>query len=408
MDKSMLKRLADAQQEYMVRMRREFHRHPEIAGEEYHTREVLIREIEGLGLPYRKLEGTGLIAVIKGGKPGKHKVLRADIDGLQVPEEEENLKGKKACISCVEGLSHACGHDAHTAMLLGTMKVLAAVQEEIEGTVYCCFEEGEERSTGVAAMLEALKDYPIGECFALHVYNKVEAGKLNVEPGPRMAGTVRIGFCVHGRGGHGSRPDQAVNPIIPAAHIITQLDGAFANQLDAEETVTLSICVLKAGEIENSIPEQVYIGGTARFFSREEGEKALQIINKIAKNTADSHNCQVSFTPKHRVCLFPVINGRQAALGMQEKVKEICGDVLAPCGRWYASEDYSRYLERYPGSLGFLGIRNEAAGSGAAHHNGKFDIDESVLALGALTELAFVFGSQDGQAPSERGEEEND
>ena len=137
-------------------------------------------------------------------------------------------------------------------------------------------------------------------------------------------------------------------------------------------------------------------------------EKALQIINKIAKNTADSHNCQVSFTPKHRVCLFPVINGRQAALGMQEKVKEICGDVLAPCDRWYASEDYSRYLERYPGSLGFLGIRNEAAGSGAAHHNGKFDIDESVLALGALAELAFVFGSQDGQAPSERGEAGND
>ena len=151
------------------------------------------------------------------------------------------------------------------------------MQEEIEGTVYCCFEEGEERSTGVAAMLEALKDYPIGECFALHVYNKLEAGKLNVEPGPRMAGTVRIGFCVHGRGGHGSRPDQAVNPIIPAAHIITQLDGAFANQLDAEETVTLSICVLKAGEIENSIPEQSISAGRPAFSAGRKGKRRCRL-----------------------------------------------------------------------------------------------------------------------------------
>ena len=120
------------------------------------------------------------------------------------------------------------------------------------------------------------------------------------------------------------------------------------NQIDAEKTVTLSICMMNGGTADNVIPERVYVGGTARFFDREEGEKAQQIINKITENTA-------------------------------------------ACDHWYASESYSRYLEQYPGALGFLGIRNDEYGSGAAHHNEKFDVDESVLPLGVCAELAFLF-----------------
>lgn len=395
MDAQKIKKLALEYQDYVVRMRREFHMQPEISGEEYHTRDVLIREIESMDVPYKQLKGTGIIAIIQGGKPGKHRVLRGDIDGLQVQEDPENLKQKKECVSCVDGVSHACGHDAHMAMLLGSMKVLLRLQDEIEGTVYCCFEEGEETNCGIETMLEALAEYPVDECFALHVYSGLTAGKVNVVPGPRMAGTVGIGFYVKGKSGHGSRPDQAANPIVPAAHILTQIDSAFLNQIDAEETVTLSLCVFQAGEATNVIPEQAYIGGTARFFCREEGEKALRIINKIAENTAACHKCSVEFAPRNQVSLFPVVNEEGVALKVQEKIGEICGkDVLADCDRWYASECYGRYLEKYPGALGMLGIQNEAYGSGAAHHNGKFDIDESVLPLGVCAEVGFIFSKQ--------------
>lgn len=378
-------------QDYMVNMRREFHRHPELSGEEYHTRDILIREIEEMKLPYKLLKGTGIIAIIEGGKPGKHRVIRADIDGLPVKEEVCNLKQPKACVSEIEGACHACGHDAHMAVLLGTMKVLSQMKEEIEGTVYCCFEEGEETNCGIETMLEMLEEYPIDECFALHVYSGLEAGKVNIVPGPRMAGTVGIGFHVKGKAGHGSRPDQAANPIIPAAHIITQIDSAFLNQINAEETVTLGLCVFQAGETTNVIPEDAYIGGTARYFNKEEGEKALKIINTVVENTAICHKCTIEFADRNKISLLPVVNDQNVALKVQEMTRQICGpEVLSECDRWYASECYSMYLEKYPGALGFLGIRNEEYGSGAAHHNGKFDIDETALYLGVCAEVGFV------------------
>ncbi len=392
MEKIDIKKMALEHQDYVVSLRREFHQCPEISGKEYHTREILIREFDSMGVYYQLLEGTGVIAIIQGGKPGRHRVLRADIDGLPVREEKENLKQKKTSISSREGVCHACGHDAHMAMLLGTMKVLLQVQEKIEGTVYCCFEEGEETICGVDTMLEALEAYPIDECFALHVYSELEAGKVNISSGPRMAGTVAISFHVKGEAGHGSRPDHAANPIVPAAHIITQIDSAFINQIDAEETVTLGLCVFQAGEAFNVIPEQAHISGTARYFNKDEGEKALNIINTIAENTAACHKCTVEFAPLNRIFLNPVVNDGAVAGKIRENVRMCCGDeVLSECARWYGSESYSKYLERWPGAIGFLGIKNQAYGSGAAHHNGKFDIDESVLYLGICAEVAFIF-----------------
>lgn len=393
MDIREIKGLALGEQDYVIQMRREFHKHPEVSGKEWETRKRLIAEIEAMGIPYEEVPGTGLIAVIKGEKPGKNKVLRADIDALPLQEERENLKREKECISQTDGVCHACGHDAHMAMLLGTMKLLCRMKEELPGTVYCCFEEGEETNCGIEAMIKALEKYPVDSCFALHVYSGLEAGKVNITPGPRMAGTVGIGFHIKGKSGHGSRPDQAVNPIIPAAHIITQLNSAFMNQLDVEETVTLGLGMVKAGEATNVIPDDAYVGGTARFFSRQEGEKALAIVNRIAESTAASHRCRIEFERRNGISPYPVVNDRETALKTQKNLAAICGEeVLGECDKWYASECYSAYLEKYPGALGFLGIRGEEYGSGAAHHNGKFDIDESVLYLGVCAEMAFALG----------------
>lgn len=228
-------------------------------------------------------------------------------------------------------------------------------------------------------------------CASCHVYSGLDSGKINVVPGPRMADTVVIGFHLKGKKGHGSRPDQVVNPIIPAAHIITQMNSAFINQLNVEETVTLRLGKVIAGEATNVIPDDAYVGGTARFFSPEEGEKALTIINRIVKNTADTFGCVVEFEGRHNISPYPVVNDEAVSLRVQEKIKEICdSETLGDCDRWFASECYSAYLSKYLGALGFLGIRSRDYGSGAAYHNGRFDIDESALKLGVCAEIAFA------------------
>ncbi len=388
-----IKKLSDDIYDYMVSMRREFHRFPEVSSNEVKTREIIIRELEKSGISYRLLRGTGIIAIIDSGRPGKNRLLRADMDALPLNEDKENLCSEKVSVSENYGVCHACGHDAHMAMLLGTIKTLSGLRsvDSFTGKVYCCFEEGEEDTTGVDTMLEALSEYKIDECFALHVYSELDSGKISIKSGPVMAGTVGIGFLVKGRSGHGSRPDQAANPIIPAAHIITQIDSAFRNQIDPEKTVTLSFCMMQAGEANNVIPDEAYIGGTARFFDPEEGEKAFNIINNIAEHTAACHKCSIEFLPRNQIVLQPVINDPAVAEAISNKLKTSFGEHISPdCGKWYASESYSRYLERYPGALGLLGIRNEAVGSGAPHHNGKFDIDENAMKLGVAAELSFI------------------
>ncbi|MGM9522503.1 MAG: M20 family metallopeptidase [Oscillospiraceae bacterium] len=393
MVKSKILELIDSVSGYVTDIRRELHRWPEISGQERHTRDVLIRELEQMGVPYRRIEGTGLIAFIEGAGPGKNRLLRADMDALPLQEELENLVGPKVCISEVDGACHACGHDAHMAMLLGTMRVLLSLKDELEGTVFCCFEEGEETNCGIGKMMQALSEYSFDECFALHVYADLDSGKLNISPGPRMAGTARIDMTIHGKAGHSSRPDKAANPIIPAAHIVTQLNSAFMNQLDAEETVTLGLCKLQAGELYNVIPETAQLSGTARFFNREEGRRALELVTRIAENTAACHGCTVSFNELHKITLDPVINDPVAAEELRRRFEGLFGgERLSDCDHWFASESYCRYLERSPGVLGFLGIRNPHIGSGAAHHNGKFDIDESALTVGVMAEICFAIG----------------
>lgn len=396
MDYKKLRELAYAAQDYTTKMRREFHEHPDLSSNEHHTREVLIRELKDMGAEYELLEGTGILAKIVGGKPGKCRALRSDIDALPIQENPQNLKRAKECISKVDGVCHACGHDAHMAMLLTTMRILTQLKDEIEGTVYCCFEQGEEDGTGWTPMLAALDPYPIEECFALHCSNNIDTGHLNLVAGPRIAGLIGIGINVHGKAGHGSRPDQAINPIIAGAQIITNIDSALRNQMHPEKTVTVGIGTFQAGKSFNVIPDDAYIGGSARFFDIDEREKTLKIITKTAETVGACHNCKIDFNKDfHRVHVTPVINTEETTARTRAAIEAACGpEVLVDADRWYASETFSHYIQKYTGAMGFLGIRNEEYGSGANLHHGQFDLDEKGLPLGVCAELCFVFGSQ--------------
>ena len=385
--------LAEEQQPYMTAMRRLFHTEPELSGREFKTRETLCKELTDMGIPYTLLPGTGLIAQVKGRLPGPSRLLRSDMDALPLEELPDNPVQAKVCVSRNRGVCHACGHDAHMAMLLGTLRVLSAMREELHGTVSACFEEGEETNCGLPAMMTALDGMKIDECFALHVYSGLAAGKISLASGPRMAGAVRFDVTFRGRSGHGSRPDLAVNPIVPAAHMVGELDSLLRNRLAADAAVTLGLCRFQAGDTWNVIPETAALSGSARYFRRQDGQQVLELIRAAADGLAALHGCTVEYAPSTGVILGPSVNDPAVSARVQNALSAAWGrDVLSDCGAWYASETFSRYLERWPGALGLLGIRNDELGCGAPHHNGAFDVDEAVLPLGMAAELAFVLG----------------
>lgn len=376
---------------YTIEKRREIHRYGEISGTEVKTSSMIAAEAGKLGLPVEKLKNTGLIVTLDTGRPGVHVALRADIDALPMKEHPENLKGARQVVSDNPNTCHACGHDAHTAMLLTAMKGLASIKDEFNGVVYFCFEEGEENGGGIQAMLDALETKQVDTIWGIHVYAVMPSGTISVDAGPCMAGGAGVDITVKGRGGHGSRTDLANNPVFAAAAIVNNLGTVFANQIDADETVTLGITRINGGEISNIIPDTCYIGGSMRFFNLEEGAKAVEVLKKVATNCADMYDCTVEFGPSTRVFGSPTTNDDTKAALAQEVLNEVlpAGTVIHQ-KKWYGSESMGRYLAKYPGVFAFLGINNPEKGTGADHHNEHFDVDEDVLRIGVISTMAYA------------------
>ena len=382
---------AAALKEYVIECRRTIHRFAEISGTEDKTSAFIQSQIEETGLPYEKLPGHSLIATLDTGKPGPHIVLRADMDALPVPEQPNNLAGPRVCVSEDPHTCHACGHDAHTAMLLGSMKAMTKLKDELSGVIYFCYEEGEENGRGVPHIMEALSNRQVDTCWAIHVYAALESGKICVAPGARMAGAAETGLTVIGKGGHGSRPDLSINPVFCAASILTNVATAWVNQITAGETVTLGVTGIHGGEAGNIIPDTASMIGSMRFFNIEEGEKAVSIFKNVAEHTAAMNKCKVEFSPNFKIVCMPVINDAHCSEIAETGLREILGkDAVVRIAPWYASEAYSRYSIKYPSIFAHLGIKNPEYGSGAEHHNGYFDVDENVLPIGMTATMKYV------------------
>ena len=261
-----IRQLADRAEPDVIRYRRQVHTYAEVAETEFKTKALVLEQARRLGLPWEEVPTTSVIVRLETGRPGRCVALRADMDALPMAENPRNLTGPRTCCSEQPGTAHGCGHDAHTAMLLGAMQVLTALRDRLCGTVLFCFEEGEERGSGVRALLDALEKYKVDFCWAIHVYAGLEEGKMSVDPGPRMAGASLIDVRFTGRGGHGSRPDLSVNPVFCGAAFLNELCVAFSNQITAGQTVTMGITMFHAGEALNVIPNTAEIKGTFRFF----------------------------------------------------------------------------------------------------------------------------------------------
>lgn len=389
---------ADDVKQFVIEHRRKVHTFAELGGKEFKTKEYILKIVKRLHLPFEEVTETALIATLDTGKKGPHIVLRADIDALPIKENPQNLCQTRTCISEQENTCHACGHDAHCAMLLGSMEVLCSMKEELNGVIYFCFEAGEEVGTSHRQILEALSKKRVDTAWAIHVYSALESGKIGICEGPCMAGFAPLELTVKGKGGHGSRPDLSINPVFAAAAIAANIPGAFVNQLNVEKTVTFGLTSIRGGESFNIFPEEAYIRGSMRFFDREEGMKARDIVIKVAEHTAAMHNCQVDYSKMAGEVGIPVINDVACAKLAKKAVKEIYGDEAVPdvFQRWYASESFGKYLQEYPGVLALLGIRNFDYGSGAEHHNERFDVDENVLDMGVKATVNYVVNLMEG------------
>ncbi|HAQ41169.1 MAG TPA: amidohydrolase, partial [Clostridiales bacterium] len=282
-----VKEISQKYKQYIIDMRREFHMHPEISMHEERTAARITEELTKMGIPCVSIAGTGVIGIIKGGHEGKIIALRGDIDALSVTEKNDvPYKSQN------KGIMHACGHDAHASMLLGAAAILNDMKDELNGTVKLLFQPGEEVAQGAKRMIEEGALNGVDEIFGMHVSGNIQAGKIAVGSGPRMASADMFKITVKGKGGHGSTPHLGVDALLAASAIVMNLQSIASREVSPMETVVVSVGKLVAGERFNVIPDEAVMEGTTRCFSYELRDRLPEMIKRIAKSTAETYRAE--------------------------------------------------------------------------------------------------------------------
>lgn len=381
-------------QENLVALRRWFHEYPELSGEEEKTVSRISQELTGLGIGHVVVENGGILAEVAGGRgPGKTVLLRADVDALPVQESPENLRGTKAVVSCVPGVSHVCGHDAHAAMLLGAARILRDRREAFPGRVLLLFERGEEATYNIIYLMKYLHDHQVrvDSCFGCHVASFVDAGRLAIFGGSACAGSFEFDVTLHGRGGHGSRPDEANSPLDCYAAVYTAMQSMHLRHFSPFTPLSFSVGYVKAGEAKNIIPDTLRFGGTFRVFGRKDAQAVQTCLRQLIPAVAASWGCTAEVALS-AVCA-PVVNHPACVQLAREAIGGVIGpERLQDSEPWMGSESFSVLSEMWPSVYAALGIRNPDRGTGAAHHSPEFDVDEDCLYLGAAAHAAYAEG----------------
>lgn len=357
---------------YTIGLRRELHMHPELSGQETWTSGRIQQELDALGIPHETAGDKNIIGCITNGT-GKRIAIRADFDALPI-EEQTELPWK----SQIPGIMHACGHDAHTAWLLGTARLLKENLSDWNGMVYLCFQQGEETGLGAKDVLDYLKarggvDYAIGA----HVMPMFDSGIIDLAPGVRLTGSIIFDVDITGRGGHGARPDTAVSAAEIACDMYQQLIRIPANHHEAARTCVVSPCIVQAGSIFNVIPEKGRVSGTIRFLGREDGSILMDKVKNVCEHVAVFHggSANVHFDP---VAPHPVYND-PGAVQIGQACIERLGLTLGINEPVSASDNFGDYLMEYPGFYAMIGTRSSRPGTSCVNHNARFDIDEEMI-----------------------------
>ncbi len=378
--------------EELVALRRDFHMYPELGFQEQRTSEKIASYLKNLGFTVReKIAHTGVTGVLEGSGEGRCVLLRADMDAL--PLEEQN---DSSYCSRNKGVMHACGHDAHMAMLLVAAKVLSRRREEIPGKIVFLFQPNEEVG-GALKMIEegALEDPKPDAAFAIHVWTPIESGKIAATAGPVMAALDTFEITIKGQGGHTGAPHTAIDPVLAAADLVTSVQMIQTREIDVLKPTLIMFGKINAGTANNIVPDEVKLGGTIRYLYRsgpDSPEKPLVRFERIVKNVCQAHQCDwdLEFSPENTT----VINDE----GVTALVRKAAGEVVGPedlvdyIGT--AGEDFSEFARILPSCFYFLGAGRTGDGLSYPHHHPRFDIDEDVLPTGVemhiRTALAFL------------------
>ncbi len=374
----------------LVEQRRHLHEDPELSRKEFHTVAYIIERLKGFGLEeITEIEDGGVIAWVRGGKaPAEGKktiLLRADIDALPIDEPEINLSQPRCCRSKNQGVMHACGHDAHTSMLLGAAKILFENRAGLHGDVLCCFERGEEGGGNIVNIIRYFKDNGIRYdcCFGMHVEPGYPVGSFGVSPGNADAAPIPINFRITGKGGHGSRTDLANNPIDIMVEFINQINLIRSRNISPFDDFSVAICRVSAGTAGNIIPKTAELQGTARFFSHKAKEIFMTRVSEIAAALEQLYGCTIENLAAGRIPGDPLINDEAAALCARRAAEKLIGaENLLPQAVTMGSESFGQYLTIAPGCYANLGIANPAKGAGAWIHDPSFDLDEDAMKVG--------------------------
>lgn len=362
----------------LVRLRRDFHRHPELGFKELRTAGVVAEFLRGLGLdPATGIAETGVAAMI-GADAGRTLMLRADMDALPIEEEGEDRPYR----SGFTGLMHACGHDGHTATLLTACSVLQREAAGLGGRIKAVFQPAEEGLGGAVRMIEAgiLNEPRVDAAIGLHYWSGLPTGQVAVTPGPVMAAVDEFHLRVLGRGGHAAIPHETRDPVVAGAALVTGLQTLVSRRSDPLEAVVLTVGEFHAGSAFNIIPGEARLSGTIRCFDEAIWEAVPEQFEHAVAGICHAHGCDYELD--FRRINIPLVNDPETCALVRETAVELVGADNVVDFRTLGGEDMGDFLKRVPGCFFFVGAGNEAKGITAGHHHPAFDLDEDALPLG--------------------------
>lgn len=411
--------LGDELFEQVVEWRRDFHQNPELSNREFRTADLVARHLESLGIEVTSgIAHTGVVGLLRGGKPGPVVLLRADMDGLPV-EERNDLPFRSLARGEYNGqtvpVMHACGHDSHVAMLMGTASVLAALRDDLPGTVKFVFQPAEEGAPpgekgGAELMIaEGVLEAPrVDAAFALHISALDDAGRIGYTIGPRYASVDDFQITVHGRQAHGASPWMGVDPVVVAAQIVNALQTIVSRNLQiTEQPAIVTIGSIHGGLRSNIIPETVEMVGTIRALSEDMRQQIHRRVREITEGTAASMGARAEVRLPLSTSYPVTVNDPELAQLMIPVLRSVAGpgrvDELKPVT---GAEDFSFIANEVPGFYISLGgkIPGKPLAEVAAHHTPDFHIEESGLAVGvkAMAAMAWAYMLEHPEAAAAR------
>src|SRR5215472_6363424 len=356
-------------------IRHDIHAHPELGMEEHRTADLVARNLEAWGIEvHRAVGGTGVVGVLRSGNGEGTIGLRADMDALPIVEATDvPYRSRNA------GKMHACGHDGHTTMLLGAARYLAETRN-FNGTVNLIFQPGEEGVGGALAMLEddLFQRFPCNAVYGMHNRPGMPVGKYGIAPGTAMAGGGFFDIAITGKGAHGARPEESIDPVLVACHIGAALQSIVARNISPREVAVVSVTRILSGEAYNVIPQTATLGGTVRAMKRETLTQVEEAMRRIANGVASGFGAMVDVD--FRLIFAPLVNHPTEFSAIADAAAELVGDAnvnrqQTPAS---ASEDFSFMLEKVPGA--YINLGN---GDCAPVHNHRYDFNDAAIPFGA-------------------------